>query len=809
MESNAGRDHKIAPRLSLVGIFLGMCLLYAWIASPDFSDYKAWGSKSDYYNLLIDGFRTGKLSLSIDPPRELSQLKDPYDPAQNAGHGLHDISYYKGKYYLYFGITPAVTLFLPARVIGGRYLSDVQVTVIFSCLGLGAALWSAYLIRGQYFREAPDSRLVMCALALGLCTMIPSFLSRASIWEVPISSAYCFFMATCAFLLKSRESKRPLLWLGAASLAYGLVVGSRPSYALGAVMVLVPLLGNWFHDSVSALPPRERPGFRPMAIALLLPIGLVACALMAYNYGRFGNPAEFGMRYQLTGGNEAKNVHFSLSYLWYNARVYLIEPCRLSVYFPFVKIIDAPKPPAGYISIEDPYGILTNIPFALSIVGLAFLPGRQSGLTPIVRAMGIGLVATLLTILCFAAASNRYMIDFLPAWMLLGCIGYLVVDSRLRGAGRSIFCLLAGAALAVSCAFNLFAAWTHNDLFRRNHPEAYRPLAHAFDRSSQALRALYGTHQGPMELTLMLPKDKTGKMEPLMVSGVGFMSDYLYLYYPTPSTLVVGVEHTNYGGPATAGIPMDYSLPHTITVEAGFLYPPLEDPFFDKLKREEAIMFRRRLRIAIDGTTYILDSIDSYDPYRFHPLIGRTTDDRRAFGAAFTGTVLSKRYVPAAPEPSHSVSVGRLVMGLRLPSFTAPHSEPLLCSGVTGKADLIFITYIDAGHISIGLDHWGVGGSTTGPLAIDLSQRHVIELGAGFLYPAERRPPSMPVEEWNRLAHMLLVSVDGSRVLEVRQDFYRSILAEVRIGENFVGASTSVERFSGMILDQKSVVGAP
>src|ERR1017187_9624231 len=73
-----------------------------------------------YYNLLVRGFRAGQLNLKRDAPPGLAQLADPYDPVANTPYrstpyGVHDLSYYKGRLYLYFGVTPAVILFWPYR----------------------------------------------------------------------------------------------------------------------------------------------------------------------------------------------------------------------------------------------------------------------------------------------------------------------------------------------------------------------------------------------------------------------------------------------------------------------------------------------------------------------------------------------------------------------------------------------------------------------------------------------------------------------------------------------------------------------
>jgi hypothetical protein len=52
------------------------------------------------------------------PAPEISALPDPYDSVANGPYRLHDASFYKGRYYLYFGPVPAVVLFLPFSLLG-------------------------------------------------------------------------------------------------------------------------------------------------------------------------------------------------------------------------------------------------------------------------------------------------------------------------------------------------------------------------------------------------------------------------------------------------------------------------------------------------------------------------------------------------------------------------------------------------------------------------------------------------------------------------------------------------------------------
>ena len=152
-----------------------------------------------YYNLLVQGFRDGHLSLKKEIPTGFARLADPYDPAANRPyrglpHRMRDLSYYRGKLYLYWGVTPAVVLFWPYAVLTGHYLSDRSAVAICCALGF---LFSVGLLRGlwrRYFAEVSVAVVVACVLALGLTTGVPTLLPRSDIYEIAISCGYMLAM---------------------------------------------------------------------------------------------------------------------------------------------------------------------------------------------------------------------------------------------------------------------------------------------------------------------------------------------------------------------------------------------------------------------------------------------------------------------------------------------------------------------------------------------------------------------------------------------------------------------------------------
>src|SRR6185312_12546375 len=285
-----------------------------------------WGRPpADYSNnLQAEAFRSGHLYLPKTVPPGLAGLKDPYDPEANLAYrmppySLHDLSYYGGRFYLYFGVTPVLLLFWPWAVLTGHYLIHKWAVALFCGVLVLAAAGILRALRRRYFPEVGAGVLACGIAAVGLATGIPIMLQRADVCEVPISCAQALLLLSLAAIWAAlHRPERRILWVGFASLAYGLAVGARPSVLFGAVILLAPL---W--SERKALAPAR--GIR-LLLAAALPLGVCGLALAWYNFARFHSPFEFGQHYQLAADRQDNAAHFSLRYLWFNFRVYFLAP---------------------------------------------------------------------------------------------------------------------------------------------------------------------------------------------------------------------------------------------------------------------------------------------------------------------------------------------------------------------------------------------------------------------------------------------------------------------------------------------------
>jgi tetratricopeptide (TPR) repeat protein len=416
--------------------------IYAYTAHSGFVASTSLNPADTCYNLLVQGFRAGQLSLKEDVPPGLAQLADPYDPSAYTHYGVLDLSYYKGKLYLYFGVTPAVVLFWPYVALTGHYLSQKGAALIFFVVGFLASVGVLCALWRRYFAEVSVAVVAAGVLALGLATDVPVLLSRCDVGEVSISCGYALTMLALAAIWKAlHEPERRGWWLAAASLAYGLALGARPSLLFGAVILLVPVAQAWRERFSARLQHERRKVWTPL-LAATGPIVLIGLGLMLYNALRFGNPFEFGWHYQLSGDRQNTAQQFSLRYLWFNFRVLFLEPARWSGRFPFVHEIKAPPLPTGYFAVQGPFGVLTNIPLVWLALAVPLAWRSRSGQAPpilrrFVTAVALFFGTCALTLGLFCAATVRYQMEFLPTLVLLAVIGILSLERALTPTSES------------------------------------------------------------------------------------------------------------------------------------------------------------------------------------------------------------------------------------------------------------------------------------------------------------------------------------------------------------------------------------
>ena len=246
------------------------------------------------YQFLADALLDGRLYLDTPVDSRLMAMKNPYDPQAREDLGLKagrdfewDTAYYSGKYYVYFGLVPALLTFAPYKIIFGEPLPAYCATQIFVTLFIVGFFALLKFLAEKFFPCLSLKIYLSLAVALSLvsisyCTEAPALYCTAISAGLALEVWSVFLLMRATFTV--RRNFLAEIFFGA--LLGALAFGCKPTIALANILIL-PLL------------PRLLRG-RKSFLALSVPFIIVAACLMTYNYLRFDSVFEFGQSYQLT-----------------------------------------------------------------------------------------------------------------------------------------------------------------------------------------------------------------------------------------------------------------------------------------------------------------------------------------------------------------------------------------------------------------------------------------------------------------------------------------------------------------------------
>lgn len=445
-------------------------LFYFWIATCGFNTFRLDLDYKSHYNNLSVAFLQGQLNFLFEPPRGLLQLSNPYDPKENEFYRLldngniHDLSLYKGKLYMYFGAVPAIVLYLPYLFFMYRGLPDNFAVFIFSFIGFVFSALLLYHIRNKYFKEVSDGILLTSVGVLAVGNMVSWLMGRPLFYEVAIASGFCFMTGAIYFLSLSVSKQAPTLWmLILGSLFLGLSVGSRPHF-IACGFVLIVLMQSKLFLGTRELSLRQKVF---STVALLMPFTACLVLLGFYNYLRFDDPFEFGIKYQLAGHEFPKVLSFET--IFANIYLYLFKQFAISQDFPYIFPIDPNLP--TFISVPSYYmsgyvgvvvGIFYLVPFTLmSLLSPVF--GYLHNRFKLIMLLPpyfefwivfLSAITIFVTLGMWSAAVMRYEVDFATLFILTACIIWYYFDSKISYKSMSMFLIRqVGIFLAIISIF--------------------------------------------------------------------------------------------------------------------------------------------------------------------------------------------------------------------------------------------------------------------------------------------------------------------------------------------------------------------
>lgn len=789
--------HRLALLLAVLG---GLALLY-WTAMAGWSPPRLDAKESDYYNLLVSGFRKGTVSMDVPVPEALKNAENPWDPAKRpAGVALHDASYFGGRYYLYFGVVPAVQLFWPYRALLG---SDLPIGVAALLYVAGAFLVTSWLwlrILGDCFQKAGLLTKLAGPVVLGLCGGQLVLLRRAWVWEMPIAAGHFHMVLFLAFAYATLCGRKPMASLAGAGLSLALAVGCRPTLAAAG-----PALAGLVIWVAYVSGPRggSRGGWPAFLRALLyagIPFAAAMAGLLYYNWARFGNPLEFGLNYQLTAVYEAKASHFLARFAPFNLGAYFFGAPQWGRYFPFIHPIDWLTAPRGYYGMEFVYGAALVCPviwwMAAVPTGVRTAPRPLGSLVGLLAAVAVG---TSLVLACFNTAAARYLPDFLPWWLWIGTIGWAAIERRLSpgeggsGVPLAIWRLAFGSTLVVSVAAAFLQSVALHGVLEDRNPRAYASLARFFDRPAAAWERMTHRESGPVEMDVVFPSGKTAVLEPLIVTGVKYEADYFFVYYKNPGVIRLGYESSGDAPVYSPDIPVEQGRTYHLRFEGGSLYPPEGHPLYEGWTARQIHLAKSWVAISLDGRRVVAQQRQFHEGAPEFLQIG--SDIRSgAFGRRFSGQVSNVRGTPLRPPGDPAQGSGDVVLNVTIPEEVVPGSQPLVVAGERGSAELVGLRLLDAGRFVLTYEKWGGGYWESDPVAVPPVRLAEFRIRLGCLIP-DKGP--FPQGLFNGL---LIVWLNGQPVWW-RQD-YGGIGANpsVEVLANLVGSSAMRSSYMGNLI---------
>jgi len=414
------------------------------------------------YAKLARALERGETWIDSDTDRPsldlLDAMKNPYNSSARRGVFQNtdvlyswDTAYYKGHYYVYFGVVPVLLFYLPYHLFTGADLSTVWVAILCGALiVVGAFVFLRALIR-RYFPKTPFPVYLLLSVLFGNCTGLLSSAVIPSFYIVPVHLALAFTLFALSLWLSAARrwtegvGAAPLpsadacfapdrvrggaasidLRIAAGAFLAALVAGCRPQFLVCSALA-APIL----------LPPARREARRGVTLRRVLLFALpylaVALPLMYYNYIRFGSPFDFGANYNLTT-NDMPHRGWKPDRLADGYFAYLFCLPRLTLRFPFFQNTDFKPIYLGKTILEPVYGgVLPLAPFLWNLLGLRRV---WAGLRE-KRLLWLALLPLLLSLIVIAADTemaglvSRYTEDFLLLLYLSAALVFLTGMER-------------------------------------------------------------------------------------------------------------------------------------------------------------------------------------------------------------------------------------------------------------------------------------------------------------------------------------------------------------------------------------------
>lgn len=773
-------------------------LLLLWLGARGDSwqsSYSLTGQKSDYYNLLVDGLLEGHTYMKVAPG---SDGQMPY---------LLDASQYRGKYYLYFGVVPAVALFLPYSFLTGHDLPENVATLAMVMGGFLLSAWLLALCRQRYFPSLSGrtSWCLLGLLAFGPGTAI--LVISSGFYEVALAGGYLFLCGTLLGLYQALHSPRRIPWLALASLSAGLAVGCRPTYIILLPFLLIPAWRQW-RTACGEPAQRRRQDLLVLLGTAIIPAGLIGLLLMAYNQARFDDPFELGFKYQVNELMRSGLPFARINFIWTNLQAYYFRPPTLSPFFPFFMPVNTAAHPSLYYGIEQPHGQWLAMVLGIWCIGaLLWLRLRRLpwpvDLRLFTACCFAAFVVGLLVLSTFGFRANRYVVDFQGTLIVVLAVAGGFAASHLPrvapSAGR-LFRFGFGGLVVLLAIFNVCSGLQAGEYLAHRRPRTFELISRFAN-----LPAYWSWRWNPDQfqsyrVKVKFARPEKSREEVLLATGTFGYLDELFVTQHPDGMVSFSVAHVGHTAIGTGPIKVDFDREHELDILIGSFFPAKEHPFFAQWPPADVIRARTTTRVLLDGVE-IIDGNQAF----FNAQPGRTYWGSNPWGEdrPFSGRIIQiePRPLPGPNDMQTSHEFGLWRFTWQVHPFSGQQPQPLLASGTSGAGNLLLLEHVAPNTICLALDEWGCGLTRSSPIVIDPDRLHTLEVFVGPQVAKQTLPPPWNIDPaaLQQAAGQLKVWIDGTLVWDTAIRCNLQSYDFVATGKNPQGFSSAIATYIAIL----------
>ncbi len=304
------------------------------VVSPYGRAVQRLANHEQYYDLAVSLSR-GEVSLESEPSPQLLAMDNPYDFQAREEQDVPfywDRAFHEGKYYVYFGMLPALLFHLPFYLVtGGSFPNWIGVLLCCAVFvaGLSKFLWE---VCSRWFPSISFGVFALANIVLASGSWILYACYYQDLYCLPIALGLACLVWGLSFWIRAtaRAGELDVRKAIVGSSLVALTLLCRPQLFVGAALGIV-LVAPYMVERDRK---KRRSFLRGIALALL-PFVIVFLLAGWYNAARFGSPLDFGANYNLTS-NDMTQRGFVLDRIPLAVFHYIFQLPLVSPLFPFL-----------------------------------------------------------------------------------------------------------------------------------------------------------------------------------------------------------------------------------------------------------------------------------------------------------------------------------------------------------------------------------------------------------------------------------------------------------------------------------------